>query len=80
MIDISLNDILQQTGHSQADLARLVGSSSRASEYLSGKRTVPIGDRRLIMSQWGVSAEDVIRLPVKKSTQSIPSNKRQQNG
>ena len=68
MSDTDLRQILEETGHTQSDLARLVGSRSRASEYLNGKRSVPIGDRINIMNQWGVSAEAVIMLPVKVST------------
>jgi HTH-type transcriptional regulator/antitoxin HigA len=65
MSETDLKSVLEATRHTQSDLARLVGSRSRASEYLNGKRAVPLGDRRLLMSQWGVSAETVVMLPLK---------------
>jgi len=65
MSDTSLKALVEASGHTQSDLARLIGSRSRASEYLSGKRAVPLGDRRLLMSQWGISADEVVMLPLK---------------
>jgi len=66
-MDTDLRSMMEILGKTQSDLARLVGSRSRASEYLSGKRCVPIGDRRLMVDQWGASAEYVIMLPVARS-------------
>ena len=77
--ETSLRKILETTGHTQADLARLVGSRSRASEYLSGRRAVPLGDRRLLMSQWGVSAEAVVMLPLRAATNQT-NHKEASNG
>lgn len=45
---------MEQHGYSQADLAQLLGSRSRASEILSGKRWLTLEQIKLVASRWRV--------------------------
>jgi len=45
---------MEQQGLTQADLAALLGSRSRASEILSGKRPLTLDQIRLIAHRWHV--------------------------
>lgn len=46
-----------EMGRSQSELAELLGSRSRASELLNGKRQLTIEAVRKISSAWSISAE-----------------------
>ena len=52
---------MEQLGLSQSDLARLVGSRSRASEILSGKRTMSLRIIRLLNRKLSIPAEVLIQ-------------------
>lgn len=47
---------MEQMGASQADLATLLGSKSRASELLHGKRPLNMRQARTLYQEWQVSA------------------------
>lgn len=52
---------MEQLGLSQSDLAQLVGSKSRASEILSGKRTMSLRIIRLLNRKLSIPAEVLIQ-------------------
>ena len=49
-----------EMGHSQSELASLLGSRSRASEILSGKRDMTLENIRKISNAWNIPAELLI--------------------
>lgn len=51
---------MEQGGHTQADLAKLIGSRSRASEILSGKRLPSKGQIRKLVDEWGIPARSLL--------------------
>jgi len=51
---------MEQGGHSQNDLAKLLGSRSRASEYISGKRLPSKKHIVLIHKEWGVPLSSLL--------------------
>ena len=55
-----LNYAVTEMGHSQADLARLLGSRSRASEVLSGRRSLTLDMIRSISDSWKIPAQLLI--------------------
>jgi HTH-type transcriptional regulator / antitoxin HigA len=55
-----LNYAITDMGHSQSELAQLVGSRSRASELLSGKRRLTVENVHKISVEWGIPAELLI--------------------
>jgi len=55
---------MEQAGYSQADLAKVLGSRSRASELLSGKvRTLSVNQIRRLHAAWRIPADVLIRDP-----------------
>lgn len=52
---------MEQLGLSQRDLARLVGSRSRASEILSGKRTMSLRVIRVLNQKLNIPAEVLLQ-------------------
>ena len=52
---------MEQLGMSQSDLARLVGSKSRASEILTGKRNLSLRVMRLLNKKLGIPAEILLQ-------------------
>jgi HTH-type transcriptional regulator/antitoxin HigA len=52
---------MQWNGYTQADLARLIGSRSRASEILSRKRPLTLAMIHKLHEQWKIPAELLIR-------------------
>jgi len=51
---------MSNRGLTQADLARLLGSSSRAAEVLSGKRELSKAMIRTLVEEWGLDANTLI--------------------
>ena len=49
------------TDRTQADLAKLLGSRSRASEILNRKRALTVEMIHKLQSEWGIPAELLIR-------------------
>lgn len=45
---------MEQGGHSQTDLANLLGSRSRASEIINGKRELNLDQIRLLAREWHI--------------------------
>jgi HTH-type transcriptional regulator/antitoxin HigA len=56
-----LNYLIEEGGHTQADLAELLGSRSRASEILGRKRALTVEMIFKISEGWKVPAELLIR-------------------
>ena len=52
---------MELTGHTQADLANLLGSRSRASEVLKRKRPLTLGMVNKLHQEWRIPAEALIR-------------------
>ena len=52
---------MEQTGRTQADLARLLGSASRASEVLRRKRRMTIEMAWQLHREWGIPADSLLR-------------------
>ena len=51
---------MENRGLTQADLARLLGSSSRAAEILGGKRDLSKAMIRTLADEWGLDANTLI--------------------
>lgn len=51
---------MEQSGRTQADLAELFGSRSRASEVLSGKRDLTLDQIRRLAREWRIPAAALI--------------------
>jgi HTH-type transcriptional regulator/antitoxin HigA len=54
---------MEQAGYTQADLARLLGSRSRASEILAGRRGLTMERARRLHAEWHIPAEALIQSP-----------------
>lgn len=54
---------MEEGRHTQADLARLLGSRSHASEVLAGKRPLSIAMMRRLHKEWGIPAESLLAEP-----------------
>lgn len=52
---------MDQLGMEQKDLARLLGSKSRASEILSGKRSLSLRQIKILYRKLGIPAEILIQ-------------------
>jgi HTH-type transcriptional regulator/antitoxin HigA len=52
---------MEQMGYSQADLARVLNSRSRASEILSGTGRLSLGMIRRLHAHWHIPADALIR-------------------
>jgi antitoxin component HigA of HigAB toxin-antitoxin module len=55
---------MEQAGHTQQDLAQLIGSRSRASEILSGKRGISKRDIATLCDAWGIPARVLLGVPL----------------
>lgn len=55
-----LRFVMDSNGRTQSDLAELLGSRSRASEYLNGKRGLSLDHVRLISRAWHVPADALL--------------------
>ncbi|MCH8557635.1 MAG: helix-turn-helix domain-containing protein [Balneolia bacterium] len=54
---------MEQLGMEQKDLAKLLGSKSRASEILSGKRSLSLRQIKIMYRKLGIPAEVLIHEP-----------------
>jgi HTH-type transcriptional regulator/antitoxin HigA len=52
---------MERSGRRQADLGRLIGSRSRASEIMARKRHLTMDQAYKISTEWGIPAEVLIR-------------------
>jgi HTH-type transcriptional regulator/antitoxin HigA len=59
-IDV-LNHAIEELGHTQAELARLLGSRSRASEILSRRRALTVKMIHKISKAWKIPADLLVR-------------------
>lgn len=51
---------MEQAGHTQADLAKLIGSRSHAAEILSGKRSLSKAQIVRLVDEWGIPARSLL--------------------
>ena len=68
---------MKRSGYSQADLGRVIGSRSRASEILGRKRHLTVEMIWALSTKWGIPAESLIK-PYKlkragSSSKRVPS-------
>ena len=56
-----LNHAIDELGHTQAELAQLLGSRSRASEILSRRRPLTVEMIHKISTAWGIPADLLVR-------------------
>lgn len=54
---------MDQLGMQQKDLAKILGSKSRASEILSGKRSLSLRQIKILYKKLGIPAEVLIQEP-----------------
>jgi len=54
---------MDQLGMQQKDLAKVLGSKSRASEILSGKRSLSLNQIKVLYKKLGIPAEVLIQEP-----------------
>ena len=59
-IDV-LNHAIEELGHTQAELAELLGSRSRASEILSRRRALTVEMIHKISKAWKIPADLLVR-------------------
>ena len=59
-IDV-LNHAIEELGHTQAELAELLGSRSRASEILSRRRALTVEMIHKISAAWSIPADLLVR-------------------
>lgn len=52
---------MEQSGYTQADLARLLGSRSRASEILAKRRSLTMEQAYRLHQEWQIPAEALLR-------------------
>jgi HTH-type transcriptional regulator/antitoxin HigA len=57
----AIRHVMQMRGYSQADLAKVLGSRSRASEVLNRKRHLTLEMAWALNKKWGIPAESLIR-------------------
>lgn len=58
-----VKEVMETRGYTQKDLAAVLGSSSRASEILRGRRDFSIQHIRALTSQWHIPAGVLIGVP-----------------
>jgi HTH-type transcriptional regulator/antitoxin HigA len=56
-----LNYAIEELGHTQAELAELLGSRSRASEILSRRRALTVDMIHKISETWKIPADLLVR-------------------
>lgn len=59
----AIRHVMSMQGRTQAELGRLLGSRQRASEILSGKRSLTMRMAWRLHKEWGIPAEILIRPP-----------------
>lgn len=67
---------MQRKGYSQADLGRLIGSASRASEILNRRRYLTVDMIWALTRKWGIPAESLIKPYRIKSTAKAAKRRR----
>ena len=65
---------MDQAGFTQADLARLLGSRSRASEILTGRRGLTLEQIRRLHEEWRIPAEALIQ-PSRTAPSTLPQRR-----
>jgi len=57
----AIRHIMEMRGYTQADLAKILGSRSRASEVLNRKRHLTLEMAWALNRKWGIPAESLVR-------------------
>ena len=57
----AIRERMERAGYSQADLAALLGSKSRASEVLNRRRHLTLDQAWRLHKEWGIPAESLVR-------------------
>jgi HTH-type transcriptional regulator/antitoxin HigA len=57
----AIRHVMEMRGYTQADLAKVLGSRSRASEVLNRKRHLTLEMAWSLNKKWGIPAESLIR-------------------
>jgi HTH-type transcriptional regulator/antitoxin HigA len=70
---------MEEEGHSQADLAAVLGSRSRASEILARRRALTLPMVHQISAAWRIPAEQLVR-PYRLENSVPPARRRQASG
>jgi plasmid maintenance system antidote protein VapI len=65
---------MEQAGYTQADLAALLGSRSRASEILQRRRALTMGMAAKLSREWRIPAESLIA-PMKRAAAARASGR-----
>jgi len=63
----AIQDFMKRKALDQSDLARLLGSRSRASEILNRKRNLTMEQARKLHVEWKIPAEMLLQASVKES-------------
>jgi len=63
----AIQDFMERKALDQSDLARLLGSRSRASEILNRKRNLTMEQARKLHVEWKIPAEMLLQASVKES-------------
>jgi HTH-type transcriptional regulator / antitoxin HigA len=61
---------METAGYTQADLGRLLGSRQRASDILTGKRSITMRMAWKLHREWGIPAEALIMPPRRQARKS----------
>lgn len=64
---VFLNQYLENSGRTKADLTSLIGAQSRASEILSGKRELSKSQIKKIAEAWGLPLAPLFGVDIKKA-------------
>lgn len=56
----AIKEVMAMKHYTQADLARLIGSRSRASEILNRRRGLTMEQARILHKEWRIPAESLI--------------------
>jgi len=81
----AIAEVMALRGHKQADLGRLLGSRSRASEIMNRKRLPTIEQARKLHEEWGVPAASLLatetqtRAAASRRVESISQERRRQH-
>jgi HTH-type transcriptional regulator/antitoxin HigA len=70
---------MEEEGHSQADLAAVLGSRSRASEILARRRALTLPMVYQISAAWRIPAEQLVR-PYRLENSAPPARRMQARG
>ena len=68
----AIKEVMNLKGYTQSDLAKVLGSPSRASEILNRKRGLTMEQARTLFTEWHIPAESLIAAPVAANNDAKP--------